>query len=159
VFFTRILTALRYEIAERFRKSGKGKLVLLILSDHDPDGEEIAQSFARSLRDDFDIIADLHPVKVALTEGQVRDLRLPPKLEAKASSSNYLKFANQYGTVAHELEAVEPAELQRILRDAINQVLDRDAFHAELDAEAEDAARLGVVRKDILEHARSRGVF
>jgi hypothetical protein len=138
----------RHEMAERFRQSGKDKLMLLILSDHDPDGEEIAMSFARSMRYDFNIY-NLHPV---------RSLQLPPKLEAKASSSNYRKFADQYGTVAHELEAVEPAELQRILTDAIDGVLDIDAFNAELDAEAEDAAKLGVVRKDILEYARSRGL-
>ena len=34
----------RYDIAERFRMSGKERLVLLMLSDHDPDGEEIAHS-------------------------------------------------------------------------------------------------------------------
>ncbi len=53
----------RYEMAQRFRKSSKEKLVLLLLSDFDPDGEEIAHSFARSMRDDFGI-EDIHPIKV-----------------------------------------------------------------------------------------------
>jgi len=35
---------------------------VLIVSDFDPDGEEIAQSFARSLRDDFSI-STIKPVK------------------------------------------------------------------------------------------------
>ena len=56
----------RYETAKRYRASGKQKLVLLIVSDFDPDGEEIANSYARSFRDDFDI-DDVHAVKVALT--------------------------------------------------------------------------------------------
>ena len=30
----------RYDIAERFRKSGKDRLLLLILTDFDPDGQE-----------------------------------------------------------------------------------------------------------------------
>jgi hypothetical protein len=43
----------RYDLALRFRQSGKARLVLLMLTDFDPDGDEIAASFARSLRDDF----------------------------------------------------------------------------------------------------------
>lgn len=37
----------------RFKKSGKEKLILLILSDHDPEGWDIAETFAKSMRDDF----------------------------------------------------------------------------------------------------------
>ena len=37
-----------YDIAQRFHKSGKDRLVLLMLSDHDPDSEEIAHSSAIS---------------------------------------------------------------------------------------------------------------
>ncbi len=50
----------RLKMVQRFTQSGKALLVLLILSDFDPDGEEIAKSFPRSLRDDFglsDVIA------------------------------------------------------------------------------------------------------
>jgi hypothetical protein len=45
----------RYDLAQRYRKSGKTGLVLLMLTDFDPDGDEIAATFAKSLRDDFDI--------------------------------------------------------------------------------------------------------
>ena len=68
----------RYDIAERFEKSGKDRLVLLMLSDFDPDGEEIAHSLARSLRDDFGI-ERIEPVKVALTAAQVDEYELPPR--------------------------------------------------------------------------------
>ena len=60
-------------MAQRFKKSGKDKLVLLMVSDFDPDGEEIAHSFARSMRDDFGV-ADIHPIKVALTAAQVKEV-------------------------------------------------------------------------------------
>ncbi len=45
----------RHQLAQRFKTSGKSKLIILIASDFDPDGEEIARSFARSMRDDFGI--------------------------------------------------------------------------------------------------------
>jgi len=73
----------RYELAQRFEASGKDRLILLMLSDHDPDGEEISHSFARSMRDDF-YIGDVHPIRVALTAEQVSQFKLPPNLIAKS---------------------------------------------------------------------------
>jgi hypothetical protein len=60
--------------------------VLLIASDFDPDGEEIAHSFARSLRDDFGLEA-IDAIKVALTAEHVAEFSLPPRLKAKHTSS------------------------------------------------------------------------
>jgi hypothetical protein len=136
-------------MAERFRKSGKAKLVLLILSDLDPDGREIAQSFARSMRDDFGI-SDIVPIRVALTGDQVRELGLPPGMKAKASSHQYGKFKEMHGDNVYELEAVEPTKLQAILRTAIDSVLDIKAFNREIDAEKADAQQLAAIRKTVL---------
>jgi hypothetical protein len=136
----------RHKMAERYFKSGRNKLIVLIVSDFDPDGEEIAQSFARSLRDDFNIDA-VHPIKVALTAEQVEQFNLPPSMEAKESSAQYGKFAARHGRHAYELEALPPAELQGLLREAIDSVLDVAAFNREIDAEKADAAWLAGVRK------------
>jgi hypothetical protein len=116
-----------------------------MLSDFDPDGEEIAQSLARSLRDDFRI-ANVYPVKVALTAAQVTEHELPPILKAKVTSSQYRKFADRHGDDVFELEALPPAALQTVLREAINNVIDLDAFNHELEAERVDAAYLAGVR-------------
>lgn len=98
----------RYALAERFRKSGKEKLILLVLSDLDPDGEEICHSFARSLRDDFGI-GSVSALKVGLTREQVDRFRLPPGLEeAKPGSATYAKFVSKYGKQVYELEALPP---------------------------------------------------
>ena len=45
-----------------------------------------------------------------------------------------------------ELEAIQPDKLQELLRDAIDRVIDKPAFNAELDAEKSDAAFLAGVR-------------
>jgi hypothetical protein len=52
----------------------------------------------------------------------------------------------QHGTAACELEAVPPRRLQQMLRDAIESVLDRDAFTAEQDREKADAAEIDTHR-------------
>jgi hypothetical protein len=142
---------------QRFRKSGKEKLIVLILTDFDPDGEEIAHSFVRSMRDDFDV--PVEGVKVALTSVQVRELNLPPMMQAKAGSANYTKFTSEHGHDVFELEAIPPDKLQELLEDAIDRVIDKAAFNAELDAEKSDAAFLSHVRRRVravLRNARMR---
>lgn len=136
----------RYKMAQRYRKSGKEKLIVLILSDFDCDGEEIAQSFARSMRDDFGVV-DIHPVKVGLTFDQVQRFNLPTGLMAKKSSANYAKFVRQYGATCWELEALPPATLQTLLDEVIRSVIDIDAYNREVDAERRDAADLSAMRK------------
>lgn len=140
----------RFAMAKRFRDSGKRQLVLLMLSDHDPDGECIAESFVRSMRDDFNV-QGIHAVKVAITHAQVEKYNIPPILKAKPTSSRYRKFADSYGDDAHELEALAPEQLQDILREAIHGVIDAERYNAELEEEERDIARLTAIRKVVLE--------
>ncbi len=136
----------RYEMAMRFERSGKDQLIVLILSDFDPDGEAIAESFARSMRDDFEI-DELVPIKVALTADQVKELGLAPSMEAKKGSSQYEKFARQHGTNVFELEAVPPDELQRLLTEAIEGVIEVESWNSEIELERKDAASLEEARQ------------
>jgi hypothetical protein len=141
----------RHEMAERYKESGKMKLISLILSDLDPDGDEIAQSFARSMRDDFDIHR-IYPIKVALTMQQVTNLNLPssPDRKAKPGSVNYKKYVDKYKTDdVWELEALTPQQLQTILDDAISDVLNVDLFNKEVEQEKTDHEELGKYREKV----------
>jgi hypothetical protein len=138
----------RHDMAVRFRKSGKEKLIALVLADHDPEGEDIGRSFAQSMRDDFGI-TDIVPMKVALTGEQVQHLNLPPNLTAKKTSSRRKGFVERHGENVFELEAIPPATLQQYLRDAIDSVIDLDAFNIEIDREKHDAAYLDGVRTTV----------
>jgi hypothetical protein len=140
----------RYEMRRRFIHSGKSKFVVLIVSDFDPDGDMIAESFGRSMRDDFGL-DQIHPVRVALTAEQVEQYDLPPGGEPKKSSSNYARFAEKYGDQCWELEALPPDELQDIVRQAILSVIDVDAYNDEAGREREDARFLAGVRKTVRE--------
>jgi hypothetical protein len=136
----------RAAMAERFRRSGKEQLILLVLSDFDPEGEDIGRSFAQSMRDDFGI-DPIVPVKVALTAEQVEALDLPPILTAKETSSRSKGFIERHGENVFELEALPPTTLQQYLRDAIDSVLDLGACNAEIDREKQDAADLDTARR------------
>lgn len=136
----------RQGMVDRFMRSGKGKLVVLIVSDFDPDGEEIAQSLARSLRDDFGV-DELFPIKVALKQEHVRKFRLTPMMKAKKSSVHHARFVKEHGEDVFELEALQPSQLQELLRDACESVMDMELFNAERDREREDATALAAKHK------------
>ena len=145
----------RFNMAKRFRRSGKSRLVVLMVSDFDPEGEQIPESFEQSMRRDFEIY-NIDTIKVALTAQQVKELDLPPAMDAKKSSSRYKKFAAQYGDQVYECEAVDPEQLQAMLADAIDGVLDVAAFNHEVDNEREDATYLEGVRRTT--HAALAGI-
>jgi hypothetical protein len=110
---------------------------------------------AKGLCDDFEVDEDaIVPVKVALTADQVEELDLPPALQAKDTSSNYKRFSDAHGDDIWELEAIDPKTLQSILTDAIDSVIDVEAFNYELDAEKRDAAELAGCRSVVVETLR-----
>lgn len=143
----------RYDLWRRFRQSGKSKLVLLMLTDFDPDGEEIAKSFARSLRDDFGM-RDIHPIKVALTADDVRDYNLPSDMDAKPSSPNYKKFVAKHGVKVAELDAAPVKLLQDSLRRAIESVIDVAEYNAQIELERQDSAHVEAHRRVVFDAIR-----
>jgi len=144
----------RHDLVRRFKQSGKDKLVLLMLTDFDPDGEQIAASFARSLRDDFHL-KDIHAVKVALTPEDIRDNDLPSDMDAKPSSPNYAKFLKRFGaTKAVELDAAPVKLLQQKLRDEIESVIDVTEFNAQVKLQKQDAAQIKARRELVFDALR-----
>jgi hypothetical protein len=69
-------------------------------------------------------------------------------MDAKQSSPTYQAFVDKYGiTDAYELEAMDPGDLADTLRDAIEDIIDIDAYNQELAAEEKDSAEVIAVRK------------
>ena len=145
----------RQEVFRRYQNSGKAKLILLCLTDFDPDGDEIAESFCRSMRDDFHI-DDIQSFKVALTREDVEKYDLPSDMDAKKTSANYKKFFERYGSNrAVELDAAPVDLLQEKLREVIESMLDMNEFNEQLEMQEQDAkeiyARRTVVLKELSE--------
>ena len=141
----------RHDLAQRYRKSGKTGLVLLMLTDFDPDGDEIAATFAKSLRDDFGI-QEIRPIKVALTAEDVAAYDLPSDMDAKVSSPNYQKFIKRYGsTKVVELDAAPVTLLQSKLREAIESVIDKAEFNSQVQIEQQDSAHIEAHRRVVFE--------
>jgi hypothetical protein len=144
-----------YNIAQRYKASGKEECVILAMNDLDPDGDAIAHSIGQRLRDNFDI-PKVKVIKTALKMEQIRELNLPESFErAKDKSKSYERYVEDYNTdFVWELEAVAPKVLQRLLTEHIDAVIDTRAFKAELKAEKQDAVHLARVREIMLRTLR-----
>jgi hypothetical protein len=134
-------------IRDRYYISGKDQLILLVVSDLDPAGDAIAEDLIKSFRRDFGIDS-IEAYKVALTIEQVDEFALTPSMEAKDSSPTYAAFVERYGIRdAYELEAMEPSDLAQCLWDAIDEVLDFDAYNAQLAAEERDSRQIIALKR------------
>jgi hypothetical protein len=142
----------RHAMVDRWKKSGKDKLVVVIVSDFDPAGQTIAESFGRSLRDDFGVPENrLSVIKAALTMDQIVSMGLPPAMEVKKMAPTAKDFMKKHGNNVWELEAVSPAVLIELVEDVLHGVMDFDLINAEKQKHKEDAARLSAYRKAVLQ--------
>ena len=151
-------------LRKKFVASGKESCILLMLTDHDPDGEDIGKSVPRILRDEYSM-PNMQAVKVALNHSQVAQYGLPESVnEAKKGGNSAAyhvrrqRFVEKYGAKVYELEALPPATLQQILRDTIESVIDRTAFDHEVAQERADAANIAATRQRVLRYLQECGI-
>jgi ParB-like chromosome segregation protein Spo0J len=149
-----------HDLYERYMDSCKERLILIVLSDYDPEGEQIPQVGGRTLRDDFGIDPDdFQIIKAGVTRQQIIRYGLPAMSFAKESSSNHDWFVerNNGNDAVYELEALEPAQMMNDLDNFIRSVIDIDLFNREVQAEEGEAAYLEAARNKAREALRGLG--
>ena len=100
------------KMAERFADSCKERMVLLIISDYDPEGFALADDALRSLRDLWDVPVDYQ--RVGVTAEQIKALKLQQDFNsAKKDSPNLKAFIERTGSdQTWECEALDPEYLR-----------------------------------------------
>ena len=139
-----------HDLYLRFRKSRRQRLIVIVLSDFDPEGQMILQVGARTLRDDFNLPESRFAIIPAgVTREQIEHNDLPSQNFAKETSSNYDWFVDRNGgdNSVYELEALDPADMLEDLKNVITSVLDMDLFNLEAEQEKDEAAYLEAARK------------
>ena len=141
-----------HDLNERFKASGKERLILIVMSDFDPEGEVIPHVAGRTLRDNFGI-SNLDIVKAAVTKNQIERYKLPEQNFAKESSSNREWFVKRNGgnESVYELEAIHPDAMLKDLEWTIQNVLDMQLFRAEAARENEERPYLDAKRREVME--------
>ena len=136
---------LKRKIVQRFLKSEKDKLILLVVTDLDPAGEAIVQNFKDDLVDDFGLDEDRVVVRRAgLNMDRVEEFDLTPSYDAEEKDiTTKQAYIDKYDTThAWELELMEPSDLQDALAEDIDNVLDIDAYNNEIEQEDKDAVAI-----------------
>lgn len=142
---------LRHHIAERYRESGKNSLVLILLTDADPDGMTIAETF-KQMEHDFDMVGSVIVKRAAVIPAQIEEYGLQAAGEVKRKAKNRERFIEEYGSNVYELEALTDSQIEQALRDMIAESIDVEAFNHEVAQELEDKKAL----RTLQEQARQR---
>jgi hypothetical protein len=124
-------------------------MVLLIVSDYDPEGFVLADDAIRSLRDLWEIPISYH--RVAVTREQIDELGLASDFNpVKKGSPNVENFMERTGdTLTWECEALNPAYLRDQLRAAIRANMNMEIFESNQQQEEEDTEEIHRVRTEI----------
>ena len=150
----------RYQIAQRYRESGKSALVMFVLTDCDPAGDMICESTTHSMRDEFGI-SNVSSIRVAMTHQQADEQGVSESADVMVTKESSVtpRFIKTHGrNDCYELEAVSPEILSRWLDEAIRSNIDIESYNSEVAEQAKDVATVRATRSATLEVLRSRNL-
>jgi hypothetical protein len=133
--------------AQRLRKydeDGQPPIVLQF-SDHDPSGVDME----RDITDRLYLFArrEVEVRRIAFTWAQVQEMQPPPN-PAKETDPRHKNYEERFGNESWELDAIAPPELSQIIVNAIEDVLDRDAWDAAIAEEETGREELELVARN-----------
>ena len=128
-----------YSAAQRLAgQVAHGKVAhVLYLGDHDPSGLDMDQDMEGRLHQYSGEILDydtLEITRLALTMDQVKEHQPPPN-PTKTADSRAESYIDEFGTECWELDALDPATLDSLVDDAIEDRIDLGLFEERKGAE------------------------
>lgn len=120
---------------------------IFYLGDHDPSGIDMTRDITERLimfsklkdkieAQGYEIEDFIHIHRLALNFDQVEQWN-PPENPAKETDSRYQTYADQFGESSWELDAVEPRTLASLVRDGIQELIDKDQWNDVMERERE----------------------
>jgi hypothetical protein len=129
-------------------KAAAGKAVhIYYFGDHDPSGVHIPVEIERSLKQHG---CEFTLTRTAVNLGQIESMNLPTR-PTKGSDSRSNKFVDAVGNLlpSVDLDALPPDTLRSMVRECVEQHIDRDAWEAAKDEEIDDTETLSKLRARI----------
>ncbi|KKN95779.1 hypothetical protein LCGC14_0176480 [marine sediment metagenome] len=124
-----------YEIAKQIKEKAMKEvprnaknMVFLTFGDHDPSGRDIMRNFQQQLNDEEIYGRFKH---CSLTLEQIEQYDLPPAY-VKREDARAKKFIREFGDAMVELDALEPAVLQQLVKDEVDKFFDFDAYNDDI---------------------------
>ena len=123
---------------------------VLYFGDLDPSGWEMLPAMMKTLQEEMGLWKWVDGIRCALTPAQVEEHDLPHSIDAlKLSDPRAQKYMAQFGDLAVELDALSPATLTNVVREAIEDNLDMTTYTAEQEQEAEERDRIANMKQDV----------
>lgn len=155
------------------------RVVILHLGDHDPSGIDMTRDITDRITmflaiDEFGSESGLEPDyyasdvgnwftvnRIALNMHQIR-LYNPPPNPAKLTDSRAIDYVSKYGASSWELDALDPATLVELIRNAIDDLRDDSEWNTAKAKEALERRELTAAAKNwrvVREHLNSKGLI
>ena len=146
---------IRHKFLKHWQAKGKRPIKLLFLTDFDPAGFRIQDSFIGSLKQDFADMVKGYKVtgrRIGITLDQVQRYNIATTMKAKESDKQHKDFLKRTGQAnAYELEALQPGILREVVKEAIIGALDMEAFNREKELYHREASALAALKKQALQ--------
>jgi hypothetical protein len=128
--------------ASRRLASYRGQTPIIFhFGDHDPSGKDMT----RDITDRLELfMGGLEVKRMALNMDQVEEYEPPPN-PAKTTDSRYGAYIAEFGDESWELDALEPAVIATLIRNAITTLIDQDLWDERKEEIAESKKLLGLV--------------
>jgi len=134
-----------YDAGKRFRRMTAKDIVVVHLGDHDPSGIDMT----RDIEERVSMFAG-RPVtirRIALNMDQIEEHNPPPN-PAKATDSRFEGYLALHGDESWELDALDPTLIDTLIRDEIEQYIDRERWEEAEAQESENKERLDEAAKN-----------
>ncbi len=119
-------------IGRMVEETDASHVVVLYMGDFDPSGEDMV----RDVRERLEMFGvALQVDKIALTERQIAKYAPPPN-PAKSTDPRYGAYKEKHGDESWELDALDPATLQRVVRGKLADLIDPGAIKRVLAEES-----------------------
>ncbi len=134
----------QYRAGKRFGSailSGKRPIVLH-LGDHDPSGLDMTRDNGDRLR--MFARYGVAVRRLALNMDQVEEYNPPPN-PAKETDSRFEEYRAEHGDESWELDALDPPVIEQLIQDALDEIIDQDAWEEVMSNEEANKADLEAV--------------
>ena len=120
------------------------RTIVLHLGDHDPSGIDMT----RDITDRINLFCAHHGYpntfemrRLALNMDQVEEHNPPPN-PAKVTDSRFSQYQQEHGDESWELDALEPALLDGLIRGELESIIDNDPFDEQKEKQSQHRAEL-----------------
>ena len=120
------------------------RCVVIHLGDHDPSGIDMTRDNRERLELFTEMPADVEVHRIALNMDQV-DQYSPPPNPTKITDSRAKSYISEYGRTSWELDALEPAVLEELIKNEVEQYIDSNVWDEIKDQERETRDTLRAV--------------